>query len=285
MKYRIVFIGLFSMFLLWQACDKIEAPYFRITDTVPVDSTVEVMKMLLIEEFTGHHCPNCPEGAVAIENIVNQYGDQVVIVGIHTSYFGRPTVSMPADYRIAAGDELDKFFGMEAGLPAGMVNRTGFSSGTHRLGPEELQGRVIELLESDPVMDVEVEVNYETMSRNAGIEVNVTLLEEMQRKMYLSVFITEDSLISKQKNNNELIGPTPEIEDYVHRHVLRAAVNDTWGDILCDGNLLLPSGTGYTKVYNFVLPHNWNHQQCAIVAFVHDGETYEVLQATEQKIR
>jgi len=287
MKYRATFLILLSLFLAWQSCDKIEAPYVRTSPNGNIIDTLveEVKKTVLIEEFTGHHCPNCPGGALAVENIANEYGSQIVVISVHTNYFGRPTLSFPADYRTPVGNEIDNFFGMEAGLPSGMVSRSGYPTETHALGPDELHGRVIEILEKDAVMDVRMELNYNAVSRNAELVVTVSLLEEMQRKMYLSVYVTEDSIVSPQKNSNPAIGPTPEILDYVHRHVLRGAVTDAWGDILCDGGLLLPAGTGYIKTYNYSLPANWVDDQCAFVAFVYDGDSYEVLQAAEVKAK
>jgi thiol-disulfide isomerase/thioredoxin len=297
MKYRVVFLAFLSLFFIWQACDIIDEPIIQKpggngngngnggngNDTIP-DTTIIVLKKVLIEEFTGHHCPNCPDGAAAVENIIAEYGEQIIAVSVHTNFFGRPTASFPADYRTEVGNELDLYFGMEAGLPAGMVNRTGFE-GEHRLGPDELHGRVIEVLEADPVMDVNLSLNYESLNRTAEITVEVKLLEEMQRPMFLSVFVTEDSLVSPQKNNNEELGPTPEIPDYVHRHVLRDALNGAWGDVLCDGSLLLPPGTTYSTTFNYTLAAEWVENQCAFIAFVYDGETYDVLQAAEVKIK
>ena len=291
MKYRVIFLAFLALFLIWQACDIIDDPIIQQpggnggngNDTIP--DTIIVVKRVLIEEFTGHHCPNCPGGALAVESLIAEYGDQIVAVSVHTNYFGRPTVSFPADYRTTAGTAIDIFFGMEAGLPSGMVNRSGYPSGTHSLGPDELHGRVIEMLEDEPVLDVTMALEYNASNRNAELVVNVKTLAEIQRTMYLSVFITEDSIVSPQKNNNPAHGPTPEILDYVHRHVLRDAVNDTWGDVLCDGSLLLPPGTAYSTTFNYTLAAEWVENQCAFVAFVYDGETYEVLQAVEVKVK
>jgi hypothetical protein len=291
MKYRVIFLAFLALFLIWQACDIIDEPIIQQpggngngnggngNDTIP--DTIIVVKRVLIEEFTGHHCPNCPGGALAVENLIAEYGDQIVAVSVHTNYFGRPTVSFPADYRTTAGTAIDIFFGMEAGLPSGMVNRSGYPSGTHSLGPDELHSRVIEMLEDGPVLDVTMALEYNASNRNAELVVNVKTLAEIQRTMYLSVFVTEDSLVSPQKSNDVDGGI---IYDYVHRHVLRDAVNDTWGDVLCDGSLILPPGTAYSASFSYSLHEDWVENQCTFIAFVYDGETYEVLQAVEVKL-
>lgn len=294
MKYRVIFSVFISLLLIWQACDIIEEPYIdkrtsnggNGNDTI-IDTVIIVKKRALIEEFTGHDCPFCPGGGVAIEDVLSVYGDQVVVVAIHAPWQGRPMPpDFPDDYRTPTGNALDNFFGMEgSGLPKGMVSRTGYPD-SYQLGPSLLQGRVIEVLEKEPLLDVAIEVNYQSSNRLADIEVTVHTLEELQRQMMLSVFITEDSLVSPQKNSNPGIGPTPVIPDYVHRHVLRASVdNSTWGGVLCDGNTLIAEGTNYKRDYQYTLADEWKENHCAIVAFVYDGQTYEVLQVAEVKVR
>jgi hypothetical protein len=286
MKYRGYFLVIATIFLFWQACDKIDAPYVIQTATTPVDTIVEVEKRILIEEFTGHDCPNCPGGAAAVEDIISLYGDRIIVVAVHTNWFGRPIPpEFINDYRTATGDELDARFNLESeGLPKGMVNRNGFETNTHKLGPSELVGRIEELISDQPLLDINMTINYTPGSRTAHILIDVTVLEEIQRNLLLSVFVTEDSIISPQKNNNIAYGPIPVIDEYVHRHVLRGAVNGTWGDKICDGNLN-PPGTGFQRHYEYVLHEHWNDTNCALVAFVYDGDTNEVLQTFEVKIR
>ena len=287
MKYRVLLSVLFSLLLVWQACDIIEEPYIdKRNGNVGNDTVIVVKKRVLIEEFTGHDCPYCPGGAVAIEDILSVYGDQVVVVTIHAPWQGRPMPpTFPDDYRTTFGNTLDNFFGMEgSGLPKGMVNRVGYPD-NHRLGPSLLQGSVIEALKGDPLLDVQIGVDFQPANRLANIEVNVSTLEELQRQLMLSVFITEDSLVSPQKNNNASIGPTPVIHDYVHRHVLRTSVdNSTWGAVLCDGSALIAEGTQYERKFQYTLPEPWKEHHCAVVAFVYDGNTYEVLQVAEMKV-
>ena len=291
MKYRVAFLIFLSAFLIWQACDKVEPPYMNPiggggNNNDTINDTVLVFKRtVLIEEFTGHHCPNCPGGAKAVEDIANAFGDQIVVVSVHTDYFGRTTNDFPVDYRIPEGDVLDKFFKMEARLPSGMVNRTGFETGTHALGPSELSGRVLETLEGDPKVGVHIELDYSNSTRIVEIKTNVHILEELQRPLMFSVFITEDSIVSTQINTNPEIGPTPVFFNYVHRHVLRAAVNGAWGVIIDDGSNLLMPEVVKTITNSYSLSEDWNELQCAVVAFVYDAETREVLHSAEAKIK
>lgn len=279
MKYRIILIGLLSIIFAFQSCNKIEEPYLIET------GEIQAKKTILIEEFTGHQCPNCPRGAKAIDDIVSVYGDRVVIVAVHANFNGRPTTTFPADYRTEVGNTIDDKFKMEhSGLPKCMVNRIGYPEDKHKIQPEELAGKVSEVISEDPLMDIKVIGNYDEASRKTNFVVNITLLEEMQRKLNLSVFITESNIVSPQKNNEPDFGPTPQIDDYVHNYVLRGSVNGAWGDIICIGNLN-PAGTNFSRPYQYTLDPDWNENNCSLVAFVYDPDTSEVLQAAEIKVK
>ena len=60
-------------------------------DNVPVDERLtyveppEVGRAVLIEDYTGQYCVNCPRATEEIERLVKEYGDSTVIaVAIHS---------------------------------------------------------------------------------------------------------------------------------------------------------------------------------------------------------
>ena len=77
------------------------------------DSYVNPEKKVLIEDFTGHLCPNCPDAARELDAIHDIYGDQIIGMAIHVSKsFARPYPASQApsfqyDFRTNGGDELD----------------------------------------------------------------------------------------------------------------------------------------------------------------------------------
>jgi thiol-disulfide isomerase/thioredoxin len=280
MKYRALILSLFASFFIWQACDKIDSPYVTPTGGGTVDTATEVKKIILIEEFTGQKCPNCPEMAVSIKSLQETFGEKIVVVAIHAGFFAMPLGAIfSTDYRTPEGTDLDQFFDIgSAGYPKGLVNRTGYTSGTYRLESAELAGRVAELLEGDTLANIGISHNYSPDSRSLAVEINVRALAPLQNKLLLSVFITEDNIVSPQQDKTEIIS------DYVHQHVLRTSLNGTWGDQLSDGSAIDP-GTSFKQNYQSTLSEDWNYENCNIVAFVYDGDTYEVLQAVEVKIK
>ena len=90
----------------------------------------------------------------------------------------------------------------------------------------------------------------------------------------LCVWMTEDSLISKQQDNDAIDGY---IENYMHMHVLRGAINNTWGDTLSGSIFNL--GDVINKNYTSNINSNFNENNCGVVAFVYNQSTQQVIQA------
>jgi len=90
----------------------------------------------------------------------------------------------------------------------------------------------------------------------------------------LQVWITEDGIVGKQDYTGGV-----HYDDYVHNHVLRAAVNGTWGDDVS------VSGFADAKEFHYTvdLAAAWKPENLAVVAFVYN--TYGVEQATRRKIK
>ena len=80
------YITLLSIIITISACDKIEGPYI-----INSDSYVNPDKKVLVEDFTGHLCPNCPDAARELEAIHDIYPGQIISMAIHVSKsFARP---------------------------------------------------------------------------------------------------------------------------------------------------------------------------------------------------
>ena len=80
------YLVLLSSILIITSCDVEDGPF--ITD---YDSYVNPEKKVLIEDFTGHLCPNCPDAARELDAIHDIYGDQIIGMAIHVSKsFARP---------------------------------------------------------------------------------------------------------------------------------------------------------------------------------------------------
>ena len=270
--------------LLLPGCDNIEEPYL---ENVP-DSTGgppgDAIKKILIEDYTGFLCNNCPVATEIAEEIKQAFPEQVVIMAVHAGEFAEPFPSgkFSYDFRTLVGDrDLDGFFKISAaGLPKGMVNRVKVN-GVRALDKDQWAAVASEFVGKDPVVSIQLQNTYDPVTRTLDVVADVEYLQDADTDNHLVLYLLEDNFVQYQKDKRH---DPQDLPDYVHQHVLRDGITVTWGDRLSpDGSI--PAGTQFRKEYTYVLSEEWEDTNCKVVAFIHKfGTTYEVLQAEEKKI-
>ncbi len=272
-KYLALLLILVAVF---QACDKIEEPYIK------EGNVVWNGRKIIIYDFTGHKCGNCPRAHETIESLIGIYGDAIVPVAIHCTSFARvsntdTTVPFHYDFRTDIGDFLGGrdggigFYG-ELALPIGLVNNLS----TDKFFNHTSWGtEIAKIISTYPEYLINIEQEFSTDSI-IGTEINITTSVNNSRKLSLIVFVTEDEIIEWQTDYDF---PGGKIENYEHNHVLRAGLNGNFGEIIKANTDLTTNGDVISKNYSLKIDASWNINNCNIVAFVYDDETKEVLQA------
>jgi hypothetical protein len=277
-------------FLLLQGCDKVDPPYIDGNVTPPIDTTefpvptfpadTHHVKTVLIEEYTGHTCVNCPTAAGIAHDIVDTYGEKVILMAIHAGYFAQTeSPNYLLDLNTTAGTELHANFGI-TNNPAAIFNRKAIGGTLIFEAPTGWEATFIAAQDTVPVLDMQMINDFHEADNKVGIHVQTEYMVELDRNLKIALYVTEDSLIGYQRNSNPAVGTTPEIVDYVFMHVLRGSVNGTWGTDLSSG--LVEEGTKTITSFSLVLGSGWDHDNCRIVAIVYDADTDEVLQAVEE---
>ncbi|HNX44162.1 MAG TPA: Omp28 family outer membrane lipoprotein [Bacteroidales bacterium] len=281
---------------MFSSCDKIDEPYVvkkEVVDTTqcPVPEFPAVtnpVKRALLEDYTGHSCVNCPRAAVTAHELMQQYGNSLVVVAVHAGFFAKPAnAPLNYDFRTTAGTDWDDFFGIgKVGNPNGMVDRAGYPS-EYILSPSAWGNAIANELGKSPVAELQLMTDYDPATTKLCIHTKTSFLQSISNKaVKLSVIIVEDSIVAAQKNNDAEVGATPLIEDYVHMHVMRGAVNGSWGDQILASSCL--SGDPVIKSYQTSLngfnANPIDAEHCRVIAFLYDAATYEVLQVTEKAI-
>lgn len=262
------------------SCDKIEPPYMNEIQNDDDDDT-EVVRKILLEEFTGHLCPNCPAGKDVSEELKALYGNRLVLMSVHTGIFARPLPDgFENDYRTAEGEAIATAFGVVQ-YPVGMVNRESFD-GSVVLSPSAWGSAVSESLSCPPPLRIKINNNYDQGSRSLEVEISIKIILEQEGPHFLSVFLLEDGLVSPQKTDNEVDYPDGIIYDYIHNNVLRTALNSTWGEILCTDVLLV--NDSFFKSYTRTICESINHENAKVLAFVYNEDNMEVIQAEVKPI-
>ncbi|NOQ27540.1 MAG: Omp28 family outer membrane lipoprotein, partial [Bacteroidales bacterium] len=270
----ILFLGI--IILAFLACDEIEEPFIEYNGQCGDVSLSIPIKQILIEEFTGHECGNCPEGVEMLETLKELYCDHVIPVAIHAGFFAEVSTygeKYTYEYRTEDGDEIDTYFeASSSGVPNGMINRKKIENDLTQI-PENWPVVVAEMLLEKPVLDININTITIIDSRELEVNVDLVFIEAMNDNLMLSIYFLEDSVVSWQKDYS-LPDGEQDIEFYSHNHVLRDAVNGTWGDQILNGQIN-PSDVK-SKTYNYIINQDWVIENSSIVAFVYKNDTKEV---------
>ena len=284
-----ILILLFVPATLLLSCDKVENP-IPIADNVPVagiswddslyvESTASLRKIVL-EEFTGHRCSECPGGSIKIEQLVTTYGSQLIPVSFHAGFFAEPLVAgsgkYESDYRTEIGETFNNFsLFAPTGYPAGMVNRIELN-GKITNGKNDWETIIQQIKDDAPKVKIQIQSLYDDSTRTIKEVVETEWLTTESNNYKLQVYVLENHIVDWQKDG------TNDIATYDHKHVLRKALNTAFGT---DIPSAIAGNTFTNEDLFFVLPEAWNVDNCSIVALVYDATTYEILQAEEIHIK
>ena len=230
---------------------------------VQVSSGSFVHKVLL-EEYSGTWCGNCPRLLYGVELLLQQT-DKVIFVGTHL--FGNdPFIS-------SAGNSLAQSQGV-GGVPDGKINRTiGWA------GPQyENVNQVIN--EIQPSATAGLAINSSIANNNLSISVKFNYKQALGANAKLTVYITEDKLSFTQRNYSaNLYGGQSNIPNFEYHSVLRNVVSNVVGDDVPS------SGNANEKTYSLSVPTNIAHiTNAKVVAFITNTVTGKVVNAQEAKI-
>lgn len=255
MKIKNLFLGVATaaMAMAAASCSNIDEG-----DRLIYVKPAEVGRAILIEDFTGQRCINCPTGTEIINGIVETYGeDNVIAVGIHSGPLGFAGNSKTVGLMTDTGNEYYTRWDKEnkMGQPWVIFNRK-TSPDSHYNNWAAMVGTIIS---EKANLSVKIANAYDaatrTLTTTVGADgVNGTVNGKLQ------VWIVEDGVKALQmmpdgKSNKE----------YIHNHVFRAAVNGTWGE-----DVTVKEDETTTKQYQYVLPEAWNADNIAVVAFVYN---------------
>jgi len=220
-------------------------------------SEINFVKRVLIEDYTGTWCGNCPRVSHAIE-LARAQSEFIVPVGIHRSS------SNPAD---AAYDPynfdssaLEAVLNM-SGYPKALLNRM------TRWQPLEQNNitQVINLTQGDnPKLGLSM--SNEVSSTTISLDVKVKFSQDFEN-LKLVVYVLENDLIYDQVNYTAFYGGLPYIHDFEHEHVLKSCLTPLFGEPIASEETKV--GNTYTKSFSIAIPSNIaNSNNIEFVAFV-----------------
>ena len=291
MKNKILyFIAIFSL-LSFSSCDYIADP-FPETTTATVDTTsggqddfttpdlTTLKRRILVEDYTGHKCGNCPSAAITAQSLKTTYGSQLYIMAVHAGFFAEPQgggTKYNTDFRTTVGENWNTDFGV-TGNPKGMVSRVEYNSETV-LGPGAWASAITQIIDDTPLFDIQMQLDYDAANNSISVSVGTYVIEDISGNYNLIICLLEDSIVDWQLDYSQPSG-SQDVEFYVHGHSLRDNINNgDYGEAIITGNEV--SDTWIIKNYTYNLDNTWRNEHCTVLAFITDATTKEILQVDE----
>lgn len=268
-----VLAALFFAPVIFTACDEYEADEILVKltaretqDTTPITQSQDELA-ILIEDFTGWNCPNCPEGTSILNSLKESYGERLIVSAVHQGSFAKPKAeNNNLDLRTPYGDELGSKFGLSS-WPNAIINRK-----IGPLGRGDWETKIQECFaNSEHLMNIYL--GAENTQQGLLVSLQVEAVKDVNEALMVTLFITESDIHGVQNNQGTMI------EDYSFQHVLR---NNPIVDMPL-ATTGLKGGDKVSKNYYFTSDKSLNLNNCAVVAFV-SNSAGEVLQVNEIEI-
>ncbi|MBU46258.1 MAG: hypothetical protein CMD28_02405 [Flavobacteriales bacterium] len=225
------------------------------TGQIFVNTTPE-NRNIILEEFTGIYCVNCPDGHLKAQQLHDANPGDVVLINIHTGSYASPNGGDP-DFRTSFGSAIAGQTNL-AGYPAGTVNRHEFpglqQNGTGTaMSRGDWQAGGNQILPLPSCVNVAAEATIDISTRELTVNVEA--------------YYTDNSIVSTNKIHVALLqnnvegpqtgasnNPTQVLPNgnYNHQHMLRHLLTGQWGENVT------PTTTGsvFQNTYNYTIPTN-----------------------------
>ena len=297
MKKIFFMILVFTVF----SCDKIETPlpeaygefnwdlYPFEPSTYPYDISNPAnnwgpnsnKKGILLEDYTGHKCTNCPSAATIAKDLEEDTSLNVIVASIHASADGsfQSTDNLfTNNYRTEAGDTYVSQMSGFIGNPLGTINRNdGGFTGTVWYFPTNWTNGVSNELNNSLNTNIQLQYNYYVETNGLYVHTETSFLNTITGNYHLVIYLVRNDVVSAQKFNGGITDTS-----YHHHAILSDNINGTWGSLLIDS-----IATEDSIIYNdfsYELPDplidsTYRIDNLSLITYLFNRDTYRIEQA------
>ena len=241
------------------------------SDIITVSTNNGFVKNVLIEDYTGTWCVNCPRLAYAIQE-TKALSDNIVSVGVHVN-----SGAEIDPFSFDGSENLNDVFAI-LWQPAARLNRIH----TWSYPEENNLDQVINMTGFSPIG---LAINSEIDGNAINSTIQVKFLSDITENLKIVVYLVENSLAYDQHNNTDYFGGTNPLIDFEHNDVLRAIYTDVYGEAIPNDNGETDEGKTYSFELTKPIPSSIeNNQHLHLVAFVTNATTNEVLNVRENAV-
>lgn len=291
---RIDFVGIVLLFAMAVAqCDMVSDPYGdqqgptgpgdeQYNDTVYNDTNT-VTRKILMEEFTGHKCPNCPAGQEVAAQLHYDNPLNFNVISIHNSgSFSRPDPpDYPNDFQTPIGESIRSHFKVGF-FPSAVINRKEYNSSF--VVPMHAWSTVVNGYLNDPAymqprFSLKLENIYNTNDRSLRVRPTIETLKSVSGDVAIICYIAENKIIAPQEDGRQSPAYIP---DYEHNHLLRSGFpNNGEGKTIFNSPQVgeVYEATTFDLELTTTISNDWIVENCEVHVIIVSIETEEILQS------
>ncbi len=213
-----------------------------------ISTQAQVTRKVLMEEYTGTWCPNCPDGHDTIKKILLDHPNRVVVVGMHNN----DAYTIPYETAMEAAMQV-------SGFPRATIDRDSFPTANYfAMSRWFWTDAVVDRLNTPSPVQITMTPSYNGTNRQVTVKVDYTFKAAVNYETHLTCVLLEDNIMAAQS------GATG---TYTHKDVSRALLSaDNWGDINNPSSVSV--NQSFSKTYTYTLPAAWDANYITAVAFI-----------------
>lgn len=300
--------GIILIALFVASCEEVPPPInyeksTQVTDTtyIKLPAPAPQQKHVLLEDVSGVKCVNCPDAAIIAKSILDAFPGRAFTTVMHPDIAALSNFVSPItksghesrfDFRTKDASDILQLVGIPGSLPSGFVNRKKFAGQQSRiLGRAEWYARCQEELNGTTPVNIELTNEFNEATKEGVITVKLTFTQALSKKQYLSILLTEDSIVDTQEYQDPNTFEVLFDNNYVHKHVLRDVVTNATGDPLTtDETITIVPGRTFVKSYTYKTDVSEkikvNPKNAHLLVFVHDdAQGIDVVQVDEIHVK
>jgi hypothetical protein len=245
-------------------------------------------KNILLEDYTGHTCTNCPAAADIAHQLEANHPDRVFVASVHASPDGSFQAVQPPEFNIdfttLAGNTYVNEMPGFLGNPMGTINRqsTGFLNTVWYFSTDWTTAVNNEISSSSLKANIQLAYNYYEQTNGLFIHTESEFKDNLTGDYNLIIYLLRDTVIAPQKLNN---GTT---EHHYHHHaVLSNNINGTWGTSIATGSVA--NGDVFYNDYSYQLPDplvdsTYNIDNLSLITYLCERNSFEVIQVIKTEL-
>ncbi len=239
-------------------------------------STQPQLRNLVLEEFTGIHCGNCPGGHKEAKSLAEEYPGRVVLISIHEGSYAVPRTGEP-DFRTQFGPAVLNQSSVTA-FPCATVNRTVFpGEGDYPYWVQKKKGLAMSVngwaaATKDSILNgaysplnIAAAPRWNNDTRTLDVDVEVYFTGDVPNDVKLNIALLESHVWGPQTGASDP-------NHYEHNHIFRDYLTGQWGETLT----ATAAGTLFKKTYSYHVKDAFVITNCDLALFATDHQNRNI---------